>query len=145
MKNTIAVLFVILLSACQTIPFVPYDGHKTITGDGGFVRAYIPASDLGHSVFSKPTEYKYNEVTFYESGLPAGKKCALVGYYATHDLSSFAKLILELDANVATKSTIHLPVKFDNNAGTLDGSYEARDWHNKYGKVADGFHIFECE
>lgn len=146
MKKIIFILPIILLCACQTKIFYPYDGTKTITGDGGFVWTHIPASNLGKPMFGKTPKYKYDSVAFYESGLPAGAKCTLVGYYAASDIKQFARKMLEMDANVATKSPVILPISFDNNAGILGGTRAASDWYNVDNiKVATGFNIFECK
>ncbi len=149
MKKTIFLVFAIALSGCVKPIYVPYDGTQTITGDGGFLDVIVPADNVGRSVFEKEKDYKYDTVRFYISGLPESKKCTLVGYLAGQSILDTAKIILELDANTATRSSVSLPVKFDNNAGILDAVGSATDWYTVYDgsitKTRTGFNIFECK
>jgi hypothetical protein len=145
MKKLMLILPV-MLAACQKPIFFLYEGNKTIVGEGGFVEHYIPASSINNSIINKKTEYKYDGVWFYKSGLPTGETCILIGYVADSLTRDVARNALKLGANTATKSTVSFPVKFTNNTGFMDGVGSADDWYNGYGqKSAVGYNIFECK
>lgn len=145
MKNSILFLVTLTLCACTKPVFYPYEGTKTISGNGGFQEGNVKATKLSNSFFDKKHGYKYDGVTFYHSGLPTGTKCRLIGYFAGSNSQEIAKNTLKLNGNIATKSSVSFPVKFDKDAGFLDGTGNASDWYNSYGdKIAKGYNIFEC-
>ncbi|MGN0917085.1 MAG: hypothetical protein ACI4NZ_02660 [Candidatus Enterousia sp.] len=154
MKKIILILPTMLLCSCVRPVHYPYTGTKTITGEGGFIEKFIPVEHIGHSIFEKKTDYKYNGVAFFRSGLPMGAKCTLKGYIAEPNLTDVAKSALQQGANVATKSTFKLSKDFDNNGGQLDETWAAGDWYSIYDwqwynwywfKIAKGYNIFECK
>ncbi|MDR2268890.1 MAG: hypothetical protein LBD94_01750 [Rickettsiales bacterium] len=51
----------LLVAACATTTFTPFDGNKVQIGAGGFIKA------------------NYKGISVYESGLPQGKKCEVLG------------------------------------------------------------------
>jgi len=148
MKNKfIFTIMSLVLFGCVTPVYYPYEGNKTVVGEGGFVESVIPSDFVKNNFFfSKRPDYKYDHFAFYMSGLPSDKKCTLIGYVADKDYLSIAKFALELDGNAATKSSVSFPVKFSNSSGVLGAVGSTDDWYNGYGeKVAKGYNIFECK
>lgn len=145
MKKLVFLFSVIILCSCVQPVQYPYTGTKTVTGQGGFLQTFVPAENIGHSIFEDSHNYKYDGVAFFVSGLPAGEKCTLKGYIAGSNPTQIAKHALKMNANVATKSTVRFPISFET-GGQLDGVGTADDWYNAYGsKVANGYNIFECK
>jgi len=150
MKKIISTLPLLVLCACKTQGvFYPYEGNKTIAGEGGFIETVVPVNQIGTHIFAKKADYKYDSVAFYKSGLPSGENCKLIGYYADTNMNQIAKFMLNSNANTATKSSVFFPIKFDNDAGFLDGTGNASDWYSLYNgsmvQTAKGYNIFECK
>ncbi len=147
MRNLIFTFGILILTGCVRTIYNPYDGQKIVVGEGGFVEYIVYADQLNKPLFSEAPKYKYDMVTFYNSGLPANKKCMLVGYYAGKvDYFSLAQAVLTMEANVATKSRVSLPLRFEDKTSVVNISSDADDWYNGYGdKVMKGYNIFECQ
>lgn len=80
------ILSLFSLSACSSWnAFYPYDGHKTITGNGGFIEAFVPIEEFSSKIKNEKTKYDYDFVSFYREGLPFEKKCKLLGYFASNE------------------------------------------------------------
>lgn len=145
-KSFMISISILSLFGCTGV-YYPYEGTKTIRGEGGFIEKGVIIDNIkSDSILHKAQNYKYDNVIFYISGLPLDKKCTLIGYIADKDYFSIAKKIIKLNGNTATKSSVSFPVKFDNNSGTLGAVGSTEDWYNGYGqKVAKGYNIFECK
>ncbi len=160
MHKYILLLSFSLLCACsQTkISYYPYVGNKTVDGEGGFLETVIFSEEISTGFFDEKQEYKYDSVVFFKQGLPEGSKCKLAGYISYgktwtssyEQMKEIAKSLLEKNINVATQSTISLPIKFNENDGLLHvgASGNESEIYNAYGDTIGsslGYVLFECE
>ena len=125
MKKIVILSSLFVLSACVSPVVYFYEGDKQVKGEGGFYDGVLSADRIVHSVFEPSPNYKYQTVDIYASGLPKNTTCTLLGYVSCTDHSKLSKIVFGMGANVITRSSVSMPIKFENSDGFLDVSMDA--------------------
>lgn len=157
-KYFFMILPFLIVGCSQTqMVYYPYTGNETVEGKGGFLEMVIYSDEIPQGLFEKKQDYKYDKVVFFKQGLPDESRCNLVGYMSygktwssTYEyLREMTKKLLEIDVNVATQSSISLPITFNDNRGALGvgASGNTSNIYNGYGDTigsSSGYILFEC-
>ena len=157
-------LFIISLlfcTSCTVLEFEPFNGNKTIVGQGGLYQGTIkkntaydrncrkplPFTEIKQCKIIKNEKFKYDGVDIYSKGLPNNKNCIFLGnIYSQHNIYSAALLAITLDANVITTSDISFNDSFEQNGALIGGSDAGSVYtiNNGIHKIGTVYNLFEC-